>query len=254
MIELDSLNDVLRNNGCVAAGKVQWFEEIGSTNDYVMAMDNFHGAVCVAGLQTEGRGRRGRQWLAPAGSSILMSIGWGVTPSAASGLSLACGLGVYDALFGLGVRQLSLKWPNDVLINGMKIAGILVELGKDRAVLGIGLNVNIQQGQTQYPIGTRLPWTDLKGEGYPLTFQHVLEQLIVKICRVLQQFSETGFAPMRDRWNRHHGAHQQLIKLEGKEIVQGVVAGVDVDGALLLDLNGERRKYFAGEVSVAVSS
>ena len=146
-----------------------------------------------------------------------------------------------------------MKWPNDVLINGKKLAGILVELGKDRVVIGVGLNVNIQQNRLQYPTETRLPWTDLYNEGYQVEFQQILLQLILHTCEVLQGFSEAGFAPMQDRWNQHHGAHNKNIILQGKETVRGKVAGVDVDGALLLETAEGRRKFYAGEVSMSLS-
>lgn len=253
MIQLKALNKDLDINHCISAGRVEWFDEIGSTNDHIMNLEQFHGAVCVAGLQTQGRGRRGRQWLAPAGSSILMSMGWRVPVAGVAGLSLACGLGVYDALTELGVQGVSLKWPNDVLINGKKLAGILVELGKNRIVIGIGLNVNIQRNHFQYPTETRLPWTDLSNEGYRIEFQQILLQLILHNCEALQAFSDAGFAPVQDRWNRHHGAHQKQITLQGKEPVRGKVVGVDVDGALLLETTEGRRKFYAGEVSMSLN-
>ena len=251
MIQFDTLNQFLMENNCASANKVEWFDEIASTNDYVMALDDYHGAVCVAGLQTAGRGRRGRQWMAPAGSSILMSIGWRIAPSDAEGLSLACGIGVYHALKCINVLGVSLKWPNDVLLGDKKLAGILVELGRDRAVIGVGLNLNLQVGQSQFPQHTRSPWTDLGRQGYHVEYQSMLQQLILNLSKAITQFELHGFVSMQGQWNQLHQFHHKNVNLEGTERVQGNVAGVTENGALILDTEAGQHIFHAGEVSMS---
>ncbi|PPD16019.1 MAG: biotin--[acetyl-CoA-carboxylase] ligase, partial [Methylotenera sp.] len=134
----------------------EWFnlfilDEIASTNTYLMQQKNVAHATCVAAhIQTSGRGRRGRTWVSQLGASLTFSLVWRFQCGAAalSGLSLAVGVALMRALQNLGVNQAQLKWPNDVLVEGKKLAGILIELqgdldGPSTAVIGVGINLNL---------------------------------------------------------------------------------------------------------------
>ena len=130
---------------------MQVLDEVGSTNDHMRERAEKgapHGSAVAARRQTAGRGRRGHVWESPAGNLYLsVLLRPEVSPSRLPGLAAACGLGVLDGLGALGVsNEAQLKWPNDVLAHGRKLAGILVEAGRDQAggtfaVCGVGLNL-----------------------------------------------------------------------------------------------------------------
>ena len=143
--------------------RLEWFEEIDSTNTYLLAQPDVDKRVVLTECQTLGRGRRGRRWSAPPSSSVMLSLGWHLGGRSPSGLSLVVGLAIVDALAGLGVRGVGLKWPNDLVTESGKLGGVLVELNGERSVLGMGINVNIP---TSSELGITQPFTDLNSMGY----------------------------------------------------------------------------------------
>jgi BirA family biotin operon repressor/biotin-[acetyl-CoA-carboxylase] ligase len=253
VLDLPALNASLSASGSIAANNVVWFDKIGSTNDYLLSRQHFHGCVCLAGIQTEGRGRRGRQWGAPYGSSVLMSIGWQIDLSRTPGLSLVCGLAVQRVLDRLGVGNVSLKWPNDVLLHNRKVAGILVELVADKCVVGLGLNVNFGEEKPDVLLDSVIPWTDLSSSGYKIEYTTLVEDLIVTFCQSLEQFSCSGFGPFVDRWNHYHGFHGKRVQLTGGQTASGIVVGVNESGALILDTADGRSEFYSGDVSMSPS-
>ena len=250
MIDLAELNKQLKIADCPAADKVTWFDQIGSTNDYILALEDSHGAVCIAGLQLKGRGRRGNRWDAPYGSSVLMSIGWRLPVQNAQGLSLACGVAVKRALENIGIENVRLKWPNDLMLKNAKLAGILIELARDKCVVGLGLNVDIGTNHVQTPHETSMPWTDLHRGGYKVDFLSLHKQLICEICDALEKFSVAGFAPFREEWNTHHLYHLRDVEVHGDRSVSGRVQGVDDRGGLVIRTSNGDCTFYAGEVSL----
>ncbi|MGB5707737.1 MAG: biotin--[acetyl-CoA-carboxylase] ligase [Arenicellales bacterium] len=249
-IDIESLNGQLANANCVAAGKVDWFNRVSSTNDCIMDLDDFHAVVCLAGIQTAGRGRRGNIWRAPYASSILMSIGWRIDPANISGLSLACGIAVRRALKELGVSGVTLKWPNDLFLKGAKLAGILVEVADDKCVVGVGINININEDHFQAPMATSTAWTDLFREGHKIEYQALVYQLIVKLCDTLGRFSKEGFAPFIEEWNQNHLFHLSQVKISGQQTVHGRVSGVSEHGGLMLETKSGIQIIYSGDVSL----
>ena len=247
----------------------QWLEVhhiIGSTNDYMLqqihdtrAMENGH--TVVAECQSAGRGRRGRQWISPFGSHIYFSYLWHLDGiGQAMGLSVAVGLAlratiaafIDDGSIGADV---TLKWPNDVYVDGKKIAGILVELegqadGPCAVVIGIGINVNMPQASAEQ---IDQPWTDLNAYT-DVTIDR--NQFIAKLCSALyeqmQSFTVEGLSPLVSQWNEFDYFYQQPIKLMmGKHETHGVCMGIDHQGGLVLNLlNGQTRSFYGGEISV----
>ena len=250
MIDLGELNNQLRNAGCRAADNVVWFDQIGSTNDHILSQKDPHAAVCIAGLQVDGRGRRGNRWDAPFGSSVLMSIGWRILAQEAQGLSLACGVAVKRALRDLGIEKVFVKWPNDLMLGNAKFAGILIELAKDKCVVGLGLNVDIGSDQVQSPRQTSLPWTDLHREGYRVDLLLLYRHLICELCNTLEQFTAAGFEPFRDEWNSYHLYHLNEVQVHGEGSVAGRVIGVNNQGGLMVRTPHGDRTFYAGEVSL----
>jgi len=211
------------------------------------------GSVCLAERQTAGRGQRGRAWASPRGGSIYLSVGWRFRGGAAAlaGLSLAVGVALRDALDDLGVDGLTLKWPNDLLRGEGKLAGILVELagegdGTCAAVIGVGLNVRMP---AVVGTGLRRTWADLSD--LPLERNRIVASFLDRLLPLLRDYEDSGFAPWRERWARHHAwAGRQVVALRGADALRGVAVDVDADGALRLETAQGLERVVAGDVSL----
>ena len=215
------------------------------------------GSVVAAELQTRGRGRRNRVWESGLGSALTFSLLWrfdrGV--GALSGLSLAVGVALSRAMARLGAPQVMLKWPNDLVTQGRKIGGTLIEvegdaLGPSAVVIGIGINVRLTpalRGRIDQPAA------DLVEAGIDTTDRNaVLGVILNELVSALPEFELGGFAPFRNEWEAHH-AHQNrcvtLLLPDGRR-EEGIARGADDDGALLLAQDGATRRWLAGELSL----
>jgi BirA family biotin operon repressor/biotin-[acetyl-CoA-carboxylase] ligase len=234
--------------------------QIDSTNTHLMGLATqgaSSGHVVAAEYQTAGRGRHGRNWVAPLGSSICLSVLWRYHDGATqlSGLSLAAGVVIVDALSELGVVDAGLKWPNDVLWKQQKLAGLLVEVAGDAAgpcyiVLGLGLNITLAD-QAQAEIGR--PVTDLTTAtgGQPVSRNQVAATLLNHLIPMLDSFERDSLKSYVDRWSRYNILQDQRVTLySGNGETQGRVVGINDTGALVLDCDGERRTFNGGEVSL----
>ncbi len=262
---------------------IEIVEETGSTNADLMArvkaLPRKAGAlprpiVRVAYLQTAGRGRRGRPWYAEPGNALLFSVAC-VLPrplEGLAGLSLAVGVALVDGLRSLpvaGPGQIALKWPNDVLLEGDKLAGILIETAwsTDNAsavVIGIGTNVKgadelaakvdaLNAGTPPQARGT-MP-TALQRALPNANLTDTLAAELNALEPALQRFGAEGFAPFQARWNAVHAyAGREVVLLEqGEEQMRGVAAGVDEQGQLLLDTASGRQTVATGDVSLRLA-
>jgi BirA family biotin operon repressor/biotin-[acetyl-CoA-carboxylase] ligase len=172
-----------------------------------------------------------------------------------SGLSLAVGVAVARTLARLGIAGVGLKWPNDVIWRGCKLAGMLIEMqgeltGPSAAVIGIGINCRLPD-----TVRERIdqPVTDLAQiSGVATDRNRVLAMLLVDLAPVLEQFAQSGFAPLRDEWQHHHVCHDQPVRLTLPDAgtLDGIARGVDEDGALLLETSTGVRRIHSGEVSL----
>lgn len=247
-----------------------WFklvvlDEIDSTNSYLMrqtagAKDSksvAHATCVAAQVQTKGRGRRGRSWQAGLGASLTFSLLWRFQCGASglSGLSLAVGVALIRALHGLGIAEAQLKWPNDVLINGKKMAGILIELqgdmeGPSTAVMGIGINMNLPESLRST---IDQPVIDLHSVTAENIDPNKLLGHILKHCAdVLSDFERDGFASVRQEWSQYHAYDAKPVRLlmpDGRE-VQGIVSGVAEDGILLVETAVGLQRFSSGEISL----
>jgi BirA family biotin operon repressor/biotin-[acetyl-CoA-carboxylase] ligase len=213
------------------------------------------GDVILAESQTAGRGRRGRQWHSPPGNlyaSIIAAPGTEVAENAAQ-LAFVAALGTGEAVAEIMPERARLryKWPNDVLLNGAKLAGILIEWGAaDCMVVGIGINIDNAPGGGGGG-GGGLPATSLAAEGIA---QIKPETLLVSVCRHfddwLRRWQSEGFAPVRAAWlERAGGLGENIAAHLAAEVVHGRFSGLDEQGALLLDCqDGRRRVIPAGEI------
>lgn len=237
---------------------VEVVPECGSTNSVLMAhtpADDGRTHVLVALRQTGGRGRRGRAWESWQGTSLTFSSLWWFDPGAPvpAGLSLVVGLAVARMVESLGVEEVRLKWPNDVLIHGDKLAGILVELLPGRgptpaAVVGIGVNLALPDHDAARhggfaALADHLPAVPDVNE--------ILARLLLALDDAFSEYARNGFLVLRDEWQRRnaHAGLPVVISGEGLRL-EGVCAGVDQDGALLLEQADGLRRVLSGELSL----
>jgi BirA family biotin operon repressor/biotin-[acetyl-CoA-carboxylase] ligase len=211
------------------------------------------GTVVIAANQTAGRGRRGRQWLSEPGDSLTFSLLWRFAPGTVPlGLSLAVSVAVTNALAKVGAggtASIALKWPNDVLKDGRKLAGILVELVPGQthaAVIGIGLNLRLP---ASLPNEVREAAAALD---LPADVNDLLATLLVELRAVLETFAATGFAGLRDDWTTRHAYQDIPVRLlsDFAPPRDGICRGVAADGALLLEMAGRIERILSGEVSL----
>ncbi len=214
------------------------------------------GSVLAVELQTAGRGRRGRIWYSGLGTALTFSLLWRFDRglNALSGLSLATGVAIVRALGKLGVQEVQLKWPNDVLTAQGKLAGVLIEaqgdmLGPSTVVIGIGLNYTLP-GNLAEQIGQPASALDEVCTELP-TRNRLLAVLLLELHCVLHQFSRNGFAaPLREEWERYH-IHQnkpvRLLMADG-QTVNGVACGIGENGELCLETSQGVMRFNTGEV------
>lgn len=228
------------------------YDRIDSTNDEARRLIDSgadHGTVVCAAEQTAGRGRRGRHWHSPRGNlhcSIILRHGRPLAEAAQLGLVAAVAL--RDALAGLApAAVVQCKWPNDVLCDAAKVAGLLLETAGqgDLIILGVGVNVCAAPDPALYPA------TSLRAAGS----QAEAADVAVAFCRSLAEWYDAwtlrGFASIRAAWlERARGVGQRVeARLAGGEVLTGVFAGLNTSGGLELDLpGGERRVVLAGDV------
>jgi BirA family transcriptional regulator, biotin operon repressor / biotin---[acetyl-CoA-carboxylase] ligase len=202
------------------------------------------GTVVVADTQTAGKGRRGRVWHDVPGACLLVSV---VVRSSLPVprlpmLSLAAGVAVVDALEDVGVRA-RLKWPNDALVGGRKIAGILLERHGHAVVLGVGINVS--PGAIPPDVAARA--TSVAGERGTADREVLLTALLAALTRWRTVLERDGFEPVRMGWTERAAGLGQRITVDG---IEGTALGLDDDGALLVATPGGTRRVVAGDVAL----
>ncbi|WP_425929653.1 bifunctional biotin--[acetyl-CoA-carboxylase] ligase/biotin operon repressor BirA [Pseudomonas sp. NyZ201] len=209
--------------------------------------------LVLAERQSAGRGRRGRAWSSPFAQNLYYSLVLRVEGGMRQleGLSLVVGLAVRQTLLALGVASAGLKWPNDVLVDNRKVAGILLELVGDPAdvchvVLGIGINVNMQSADIDQA------WTSLHLETGHMVDRNRLAALLGDNLRIyLERHHQEGFSALQPEWESAHLWQGRPVSLiAGSNSVDGVVLGVDHQGALRLDVDGIEKSFSGGELSL----
>ena len=219
------------------------------------------GMVLAAEWQSGGRGRLGRAWHAGVGEALTFSLLWRSTRGAGalSGLTLAVGVALARALAAAGAGSVALKWPNDVLWRGAKLAGILTELqgdalGPTAVVIGVGINVRLSEA-TRTRIGQAA--TDLETAcGVAPDRNRLLAEVLIELDRLLEAFGRAGFAALRDEWQRHHAQQGRRVTLTLPDGTRrsGRARGVAEDGALLLETRSGTQRFHSGDVSLRPAS
>jgi len=253
-------------------GQITILAETDSSNSALkrLPLEQQHAHALLAECQTSGRGRRQRNWYSPPGSNVYLSLGWRFDDSQGrlSTLPLVVAVCICRALSHTGLIEYGIKWPNDILAGGAKLAGILVEVqaaggGAAHAVIGVGVNVFMPAaGEIGREAGAVIdrPWTDiasqLPAEVSDLSRNGVAALLLQELLNGIREFEAAGFQPFEREW-------RELDLLEGRQVLiqhigsntTGIARGVDADGALVLEIKNPggslvRKVFHAGEVSV----
>jgi BirA family transcriptional regulator, biotin operon repressor / biotin---[acetyl-CoA-carboxylase] ligase len=255
--------------GCALPDDMKVVFELGSTNAVLHAAPApSPGAphLLFAELQTAGRGRRGREWLAPFGSGLTFSIAWSFAewPADLSALGLALGVCVVDALRALGAVEVALKWPNDIVHGHAKLGGLLLQMrseagGPACVVAGLGLNLDLPaHARSVLAAPGATPVTDLAHacDG-PLPGRvEVAARVAGSMLQGLQQFAGAGFAPFADDWARFDSLRDARVTvLRHDGALEGIARGADSDGALRVETAaGMLERVHAGDVSLRRAS
>ncbi|WCE29585.1 bifunctional biotin--[acetyl-CoA-carboxylase] ligase/biotin operon repressor BirA [Vibrio sp. SCSIO 43137] len=235
---------------------VELIPVIDSTNQYLLErVENLtSGSVCIAEYQTQGRGRRGRQWVSPFGSNLYLSMYWRLDAgmAAAMGLSLIVGVAIAEALEQQGISGVKLKWPNDLYINDRKLAGILVEMsgqagGAAHLVIGMGLNVAMPENTA----GIDQPWVSLEEMGEVPERNQLASALINAWKLALEEYEQRGMTGFVSRWNRLDNFLDRPVRLLlGPREISGIARGINEQGALLLETEQGIESFIGGEISL----
>ncbi len=243
----------------IIGAEILYFDELDSTNVRARELGDagaVDGTVVIADRQTAGKGRMGRQWVSPPGVNLYASVLLRppILPWQAPQLTFLSAVAVARAIEETSGRFPRVKWPNDVLLEGKKVAGLLNEMNAETegiryVVLGIGVNLNM--GDDQFPADLRYPATSLRIEtGAPVSRLAFVRALLRHLDALYQTCLAEGFSPVIAAWEGFCDLVGQTVEVDFQErVAQGVVEGLDSDGALLLRLaDGTLERVLAGDV------
>lgn len=235
---------------------------VDSTNQWLLdRLDKIeNGQSCISECQLAGRGRRGRTWVSPFASHLYFSLYWRFDSGIdkVSGLSLLVGIAVVNALDKMGIQGAALKWPNDIYYQGKKLAGILIELNAEateacHCIIGIGLNVRMPPEQAKL---IDQPWVDLNQLSSEPVDRNLLSATLMKeLYNLLGQYEETGLKPYLSRWfELDYFINKRVNLLIADKVKSGICRGINEQGALLLDVDGEIEAHIGGEISLRLAN
>ena len=256
----DAIRAALNPEAARLLGGLDLHECLDSTNSHLMrklAVGAPTGLVCLAESQQAGRGRIGRTWVSPFGANIYLSLLWRFEdPAQVAGLSLAVGVSLLRALNTLGIAGLSLKWPNDILWNGTKLGGILIEVageshGRCGVVIGLGLNRHIP-GSAAAAIDQT--WSDLSQVcgGAPPPRNRLAAAVLNELLPLLCDYPSAGLSAYLPEWRQAHAMAGCSATISiGGQCIEGHVVDVTDEGLLLFeDAAGRRRRFASGELQL----
>lgn len=241
--------------------RVHYFEELESTQLTAAAMaarGAIHGEVVVADRQTAGRGRMGRRWHSPPGvnfyGTFILRPQMPVAEAAL--LSLVAGVAVAEVMETVAPRIVALKWPNDVWLGGRKAGGIIAEAVTDSqhrltcVLLGIGLNLNL--APEHIPLELRGRATSvMAATGRPCDRVELAGELFSRLDSRYMETLSGGFAVLQPIWERYSAlSGRRVTVIDGHSRIAGAVRGIDSDGALLLEAEGQVVRVLAGDVTI----
>lgn len=263
VLEADAIRNALGADARARVRMLEVHDAIESTNSRLLACTDLPAGrfdCCLAEYQTAGRGRRGRAWLAPYASGLCYSFSWSFRepPAELAALSLAVGVATLRTLATFGVRDAQLKWPNDVLLDGRKLGGILCELraeagGPAFVVVGIGLNVALPARLRERIVADGgLPPASLAdaATGAP-SRSGLAARLTDELVRMATAFEAAGFAAFRDEWARADALADRPIRVIGHARERdGLARGIAADGTLRVEIDGRVEHVASGEVTL----
>lgn len=261
LLDVSAISSLFQDKAKDSLPALQLFPVIDSTNQYLKQAAERgapSGAVCIAEYQSAGRGRRGRYWHSPYGSNLYFSVLWRFSDSMSrlGGLSLAIAVAMMRCFDSLGAKGLGIKWPNDIVSQQGKLAGILVDVagesgGPCHAVIGIGVNYAMSR-----IVGSVIdqPWTHLCATGVEAGRNEVVARLLEHIFHAITLYERSSFQPFRDEWQRWDMLRDQTVSLHlPNESRDGIAKGIDESGLLMVDHQGTIRHYASGEVSLRMA-
>ena len=247
--------------GCRARLKgITVLDTVGSTNSWLAERPG-DPAVCMAEFQSAGRGRHARRWVSPFGANLYFSLSWSFEewPPGFTALGMVAAIAAVRALRSFGLSDVGIKWPNDLVAGGRKLAGVLVDIQGEppratRAVVGVGLNVRMPAAAAE---SIDQPWMDLATltDGNPPERNRLAAALIESLCKALDEFTAGGFAAFQADWQALDLVAGRAVALHSHDqTITGVAAGVDEQGALLLRTAQGVKRFVSGDVSLRVAS
>lgn len=229
--------------------QVHYQPVMSSTNEWILQnIPNLNkGDLCLAEYQTAGRGRRGRQWLSPFAGQMIFSFYWTFDPrKSIEGLSLVIGLAIAEVL------NVQVKWPNDILFDGRKLGGILVEIANHKngllnLVIGVGINVLLP---TQTEISQ--PYAQLSEMDPDIDRQTLFPTLIQHLYVRLERFEKEGInAEFQQAWQNHNAFFNSEVNvITEQRVISGIEQGIDERGYLRVQCGAELKMFNGGEVSL----
>jgi len=232
--------------------EVRVVERCSSTNDLLLREVPETPLLIAAEEQTAGRGRRGRRWHSAPGAGITFSLGRRIARPVRelAALSLVAGVAATRALRSLGAHQAALKWPNDLVVDGAKLGGILVETRSSHAVIGIGINCR-SDATVEARVGRRLAYLNSS-----VTRNEVIRRIGVALVEAIDQFEKNGLDALRAEWEAMHAyAGQKLrVRLADGRTLSGTATGLGADGSLQLHTRQGMRSVTSGRVVSARSA
>jgi len=239
--------------------------EVDSTNTRLLAAPPPPSGtvdVCLSELQLAGRGRLGRRWIAPFGSTVAMSLAWSCGGEARRlpALSLATGVAVSRALARAGAAGIAVKWPNDILFRDRKLGGVLIELraetqGPTQVVIGVGVNVSLpaaarRQIESSVTSGAAVAAVADACDETP-SRNLIAGAILDELLSMLVQYERLGFAAFRDAWLALDALNGREVQvMVGERPILGIARGVDLEGALLLETGDRVQRFVSGEASL----
>jgi BirA family transcriptional regulator, biotin operon repressor / biotin---[acetyl-CoA-carboxylase] ligase len=257
------LNGLLKTE---TIGKViHYFDETGSTNTVLSRLAEqgaSEGTAVIADKQTSGKGRLGRKWFSPPGMNLYISILFRPSIPACESplLTFLASVALVETIKKTGVRNTSIKWPNDVLIDGKKAAGVLTEMSPrgervDYIVVGVGVNINMTRAEIKREMGETARFaTSLKESlGADIDRAKFTGDFLLEIESWYQTFNRRGKTSIIREWTERWGGYNKRVRVatEDGNLIEGIATGIDGEGHLLIKKDdGSAVSIITGDVSV----
>lgn len=258
LLDANRIIEALSNQQQSMLSQLQIHVSVDSTNSHLkkqILQGTDSGSVCFSEYQSAGRGRRGRGWVSPFGCNLYLSLYWRfeLSMTEIGGVSIAVG-SVLAGVLSEQTTNVALKWPNDLLVAGNKIAGILVDVqgvadGPVDVVIGIGVNLHLPTYAGQQ---IDQPWTDLRLQGgNPVSRNQFAARLLGDLLEAMELFQDQQLAPFIPRWRQFDLFHEKEVTLfHPQRKIRGIHKGIAADGSLLLEVGGRLCNFQSGEVSL----